>query len=55
VLWSAGLFSPMLRELRTTRYQFIRPFVIDSSLTERTFGLAPVDMDAALATVAKQP
>ena len=22
VLWSAGLFSPMIRELRTTRYQF---------------------------------
>ena len=55
VLWSGGLFSPMLRELRITRYQFTRPFVIDSSLTERTFGLAPVDLDAALATVAKQP
>jgi nucleoside-diphosphate-sugar epimerase len=51
VLWTAGLFSPMLRELRTTRYQFVRPFVLDSSATERTFGLAPTDLDAALAAV----
>jgi hypothetical protein len=28
--------------------------VIDSSHTERSFGLAPVDLDAALASVAKQ-
>jgi nucleoside-diphosphate-sugar epimerase len=54
VLWTGGLLSPMLRELRTTRYQFIRPFVIDSSLTERSFGLSPVDLDAALASVANQ-
>jgi nucleoside-diphosphate-sugar epimerase len=52
VLWTGGLFSPMLRELRTTRYQFERPFVIDSTLTERTFGLAPIDLDDALASVA---
>jgi nucleoside-diphosphate-sugar epimerase len=51
VLWTMGMFSPMLRELRTTRYQFIRPFVVDSSRTERTFGLAPTDMDAALKNV----
>jgi nucleoside-diphosphate-sugar epimerase len=54
VLWTGGLFSPTLRELRTTRYQFIRPFVIDSTLTERSFGLSPVDLDAALASVANQ-
>ena len=52
VLWTGGLFSTMLRELRTTRYQFDRPFVIDSALTERTFGLAPIDMDEALTSVA---
>jgi nucleoside-diphosphate-sugar epimerase len=51
VLWTAGLFSPMLRELRTTHYQFARPFVIDSSHTERTFELAPTDLDAALKNV----
>jgi nucleoside-diphosphate-sugar epimerase len=52
VLWTAGLFSPMIRELRTTRYQFARPFVVDSSVTEQTFGLAPTSMDVALKNVA---
>jgi nucleoside-diphosphate-sugar epimerase len=51
-LWTAGLFSPMIRELRTTRYQFTRPFVIDSSTTEQTFGLAPTPLDVALKNVA---
>jgi nucleoside-diphosphate-sugar epimerase len=51
VLWTAGLFSPLLRELRATHYQFVRPFVLDSSLTERTFRLAPSDLDKALAGV----
>lgn len=52
VLWTAGLFSPLLRELRTTYYQFARPFVLDSSATERTFGLAPRGLDEALRDVA---
>jgi nucleoside-diphosphate-sugar epimerase len=47
-LWAAGLFDPMAKELRTTRYQFVRPFVLDSTITERTFGLAPTDLDEAL-------
>jgi nucleoside-diphosphate-sugar epimerase len=51
VLWAAGLFSPMLRELRTTRYQFVRPFVLDSTVTERTFGLTPMDTSTALKSV----
>jgi nucleoside-diphosphate-sugar epimerase len=34
----AGIFSPMLRELRETAYQFRRPFVFDSSKFERAFG-----------------
>ena len=34
----AGIFSPMLRELRETAYQFRRPFVIDSSKFESAFG-----------------
>ena len=51
VLWTAGVFSPMFKELRTTRYQFTRPFVLDSSRTERTFGLAPTDLDTALKNV----
>ncbi len=48
-LWSVGLFSPMVRELRTTRYQFARPFVLDSTRTTATFGLEPTALDAALA------
>jgi nucleoside-diphosphate-sugar epimerase len=34
----AGIFSPTLRELRETAYQFRRPFVIDSSRFEAAFG-----------------
>ncbi|HXW44180.1 MAG TPA: NAD-dependent epimerase/dehydratase family protein [Streptosporangiaceae bacterium] len=48
VMWAAGLFSPLIRELRTTRYQFSRPFVIDASATTQAFGLEPVAMDDAL-------
>jgi nucleoside-diphosphate-sugar epimerase len=52
ILWTAGLFSPMLRELRTTRYQFARPFTIDSRVTEDTFDLAPTPLDTALKNIA---
>jgi nucleoside-diphosphate-sugar epimerase len=38
VLAVAGIFSPTLRELRETAYQFRRPFVIDSSRFEQAFG-----------------
>lgn len=48
VLWTAGLTSPVIRELRVTRYQFTRPFVIDSSATTEAFGLQPVPLDDAL-------
>ena len=48
VLWTVGLFSPLVKELRTTRYQFTRPFVIDASATTDTFGLAPNPLDGAL-------
>jgi nucleoside-diphosphate-sugar epimerase len=48
VLWTAGLFVPLIRELRATRYQFIHPFVVNATSTEKTFGLAPGDFDAAL-------
>jgi nucleoside-diphosphate-sugar epimerase len=52
ILWATGLFVPLVRELRTTRYQFAEPFVIDATATERTFGLSPTDLDAALRAVA---
>ncbi|TDC69312.1 NAD-dependent epimerase/dehydratase family protein [Actinomadura sp. GC306] len=46
-----GLVSPMMRELRSTRYQFDRPYVLDSSAFETTFGTAPTPLDDALRTV----
>ena len=48
VMWTAGLFTPLIRELRTTRYQFTRPFVIDASATTDAFGLTPTPLDEAL-------
>ncbi len=41
VLWVAGLFNPMAKELRETQHQFRRPFVLDSSAAQETFGLVP--------------
>jgi nucleoside-diphosphate-sugar epimerase len=48
VMWTTGLFMPMVKELRTTRYQFTKPFVIDASATTETFGLQPIALDEAL-------
>jgi len=48
VLWAFGEFSPMVKELRTTHYQFTAPFVLDSSATTETFGLEPTPVDDAL-------
>jgi nucleoside-diphosphate-sugar epimerase len=45
---AAGTVAPILRELRETRHQFERPFVLDSSRTERTFGLEPTPWEDAL-------
>ncbi|MEJ7628400.1 MAG: NAD-dependent epimerase/dehydratase family protein [Nocardioidaceae bacterium] len=47
-LWTAGVFNPFIRELRATRYQFVRPFVLDSTLARTTFGLEPTAIDEAL-------
>jgi nucleoside-diphosphate-sugar epimerase len=51
VLWGAGLFDKMAKELRATHYQFAETFVIDSTLTEKTFGLAPTPTDEVLRTI----
>ncbi len=48
VMWAVGVFSPLIKELRTTRYQFTAPFVLDSSATTETFGLQPTPLDDAL-------
>jgi len=41
VLWTAGLFNPMAKELRETQHQFRRPFVLDSTAAQETVGLVP--------------
>jgi nucleoside-diphosphate-sugar epimerase len=51
-IWTAGVFDPFIRELRATRYQFAKPFVLHSTITERTFGLTPTDLDTALRNIA---
>jgi len=38
LLAAAGIFSPLLREMRETTYQFRAPFVIDSGKFEAAFG-----------------
>ena len=48
VLWTYGLFDKFVKELRTTRYQFTAPFVVDSSATTATFGIEPSSMDDRL-------
>lgn len=40
-LMLAGLFSPLMREVRGVAYQFARPFVMDSSAAQREFGIPP--------------
>jgi nucleoside-diphosphate-sugar epimerase len=47
-----GTVVPIMRELRETRHEFEGPFVLDSSLTEETFGLQATPWkDALTATV----
>ncbi|MEU1731290.1 NAD-dependent epimerase/dehydratase family protein [Streptosporangium sp. NPDC020145] len=46
---AGGLVSPMLAELEELRYQFVRPFVMDSADFQTTFGVTPTPMDEALA------
>ncbi|MFJ7248937.1 NAD-dependent epimerase/dehydratase family protein [Kitasatospora sp. NPDC098652] len=49
LLGAAGLFSPLLRELRETRYQFDRPFVVDSSAYEAAFTVRATPLDEQVA------
>ncbi|MHC0428876.1 NAD-dependent epimerase/dehydratase family protein [Streptomyces sp. O3] len=45
VLGAASFFSPLLRELKAIRYQFDRPFVVDSSAYEATFTVRATPVD----------
>lgn len=47
-LRAAELVSPLVRELRETRYQLDRPFVLDSTAAQRTFGLSPTSVELGL-------
>lgn len=51
VLWASGLANSFLREMRTTYYQWARPFTMDSTETRRAFGIEPTPLDTALAAV----
>jgi len=51
VLRLGGLLQPTAREFMEMRYQFERPFVLDSSAATATFGLKPTDLDDALRTM----
>lgn len=48
-MWAARV-HPLIRELDETRYQFERPFVMDSSAATTTFGLAATPWDDTLTT-----
>lgn len=48
-LWLGGLFDPTVRELRETAYQFDRPFLMDSTAAQQTFGISPTPLDEVLA------
>lgn len=51
VMRVAGLFSPLLRELAETRYQFSEDFVMDSAAAQQTFGLEPTPWATVLRDV----
>src|SRR5262249_24120643 len=44
----AGASDPVVAEFPEMQYMYQRPFVLDASKTERTFGLEPTPLDEAL-------
>jgi nucleoside-diphosphate-sugar epimerase len=54
MMHGAGLAIPMAREMAEMDYQFYRPFRLDSSLTERTFGLTPTDLEVGIRETAAE-
>lgn len=49
VVNALGLVVPQLGALRELRYQFERPYLLDSSAFETTFGMRPTPLEEALA------
>lgn len=52
MLRSLGSVSPMMKEVWASSYQFVVPFIIDSTETERELGVSASDWDEALFTTA---
>ena len=52
MLRSLGSVSPMMKEVWASSYQFVVPFIIDSTETERELGVSATDWDEALFTTA---
>lgn len=48
VMHTAGLAVPIAREMAEMDYQFYGPFVLDSTLTQHTFGLTPSDVEVGI-------
>ncbi|MCU1659578.1 MAG: NAD-dependent epimerase/dehydratase family protein [Pseudonocardiales bacterium] len=48
VIWTVGLFNATIRELRETQHQFRKPFVLDSSRAQQTFGLEPAPLEESV-------
>ena len=44
-LRAIGLVNPLVRELEETRYQFVQPFVLDSSAFTTTFGVGATPLE----------
>ena len=44
-----GIGSPMLREVYAVGYQFVEPFVMDSTVYQNVLGLAPTPWDTVVA------
>jgi nucleoside-diphosphate-sugar epimerase len=53
LLRGIGLFSPLMRELRETEYQFRDAFVMDSSAAQAAFGLKPTPWDEVVSVTIK--
>lgn len=53
LLRAVGLFSPLVRELRETEYQFRDAFVMDSAAAQETFGLKPTPWEEVVSVTAR--
>jgi nucleoside-diphosphate-sugar epimerase len=51
IFHALGWVNPQVRELRETRYQFDRPFILDSSAFETAFGMTPTSINDGLRAV----